>query len=55
MKRNKKEEIYKEFLRLNEEYSDLQWGSRGKIMYEELDKCDLLCSNCHRIRHHVED
>lgn len=38
MKKNKKEETYKEFLRLNEEYEELQWGSRNEIMYEELDK-----------------
>ena len=25
-----------------------------KILPPELDKCDLLCSNCHRIRHYEE-
>lgn len=27
--------------------------SWDKILFE-IDKCDLLCSNCHRLRHHGE-
>lgn len=26
-----------------------------KLVERELDKCVLLCSNCHRIRHYLED
>ena len=25
------------------------WRSKGRI-FEEIDKCDLVCSNCHRVR-----
>ena len=24
------------------------------VLYEEVDKCVLLCSNCHRIRHSID-
>ena len=30
---------------------DIKW----EAMKEELDKCVLLCANCHRIRHHKEE
>jgi Fe-S-cluster-containing hydrogenase component 2 len=45
-----------DFHHLNPTQKDVDWDklrlrSWSKITYE-LDKCALLCSNCHRIRHH---
>lgn len=45
-----------DFHHLDPEQKDTDWTklrlrSWDKIVIE-LDKCDLLCSNCHRIRHH---
>ena len=28
---------------------------RWKELKRELDKCDLRCSNCHRLRHYLEE
>jgi len=47
-----------DFHHLNPEIKDVDWTklrlmSKDKIK-QELDKCDLLCSNCHRKRHHQE-
>lgn len=47
-----------DFHHLNPSEKDVEWiklrkRSWDKITYE-LDKCDLLCSNCHRIRHYNE-
>jgi len=47
-----------DFHHLDPTIKDVDWGklrlrSWDKIV-KELDKCVLLCSNCHRIRHHIE-
>jgi len=47
-----------DFHHRNPEEKDVAWIKlrlrSWKKITEELDKCDLLCSNCHRIRHHEE-
>ena len=25
-------------------------GGKGKLVFEEIEKCELVCSNCHRVR-----
>jgi hypothetical protein len=47
-----------EFHHLDPNKKDVSWTklrlrSKEKI-HKELDKCVLLCANCHRIRHHEE-
>jgi len=47
-----------DFHHLDPEEKEVGWDklrlrSWDKIT-KELDKCDLLCSNCHRIKHHEE-
>jgi hypothetical protein len=47
-----------DFHHLDPTQKDVDW-SKLRLMSEtkiksELDKCDLLCSNCHRKRHHLE-
>lgn len=31
-----------------------KWIFRWKELKKELDKCELRCSNCHRLRHYLE-
>lgn len=44
-----------EFHHLNPSKKEYQWDKMRLIskdkMYTELDKCVMLCANCHRIRH----
>jgi len=45
-----------DFHHTNPSEKDFDWGKMRLVsktkMFEELDKCILLCSNCHRIKHH---
>lgn len=45
-----------EFHHLDPNQKDMDWGEMRKTSWvnivKELDKCVLLCSNCHKIRHH---
>lgn len=46
-----------DFHHLNPDEKDFDWGKLRLFSWDkivaELDKCVLLCSNCHRIRHYV--
>lgn len=47
-----------DFHHLNESNKDFSIGNKGYTrswdkIKKELKKCIMLCSNCHRIRHHV--
>lgn len=31
----------------------IMWGKSEESIFEEIDKCELVCSNCHRLRTHL--
>ena len=47
-----------DFHHLDPNEKEMGWEKMRKVskerLYAELDKCVLLCSNCHRIRHYAE-
>lgn len=47
-----------EFHHLNPKEKDYDWNKlrlkSWKSITQEIDKCVLLCSNCHKIRHHQQ-
>ncbi len=47
-----------DFHHLDPELKDIDWNKMRLVKHEtmvaELNKCVLLCSNCHRIRHHSQ-
>ena len=48
-----------EFHHLDPSQKKFSWNKMrlvsDKKLYQELDKCALLCANCHRIRHHCSN
>lgn len=48
-----------DFHHLDPSEKDIDWNKMRlrsiETLYKELNKCVLLCSNCHRIRHHNEN
>ncbi len=34
------------------ELNSVCWSRKEEVILTEIAKCDLICSNCHRIRHH---
>lgn len=47
-----------DFHHLDPTLKDMDWNKMrlvtDEVLKQELDKCVLLCSNCHRLRHHNE-